>query len=404
MADPIWDDPKVAKLSNRRPGSDKALVLRPAPLPDPSAIPPREWLYGTQLLRGFVSVLVAPGGTGKSAYAMAVAVSVAIGKPLLGDHVFAHLNVALLNLEEPLNELNRRLAAVCIRHRIGKADLQDRLFLHSGEDRPITMAEVAADGFQVAHPDEAALIAEIKAHEIGLLIVDPFAESHTLEENSNPHMVAAAAAWRRIASATNCAILLIHHVRKGAVTDIDAARGAKGLTDSARVGLLLSPMSEEEADKMGVEAEQRWQYVRLDDAKVNMSPKAGAAKWFRLEQVELRNKTVSYPNGDKVAAVTSWQPSTPLSQQDPTDLNRVLDIIADGPGPETLYSANRRGGSQRWAGHVITEILGMSEKQAETVLATWLKSGLLVQTDYRDPAARRPMRGVRVENTKRPSV
>ena len=58
------------------------LVLHAARLPDPKTIPPRQWLYGTQLIRGFVSVLVAPGGTGKSAYAMAMVLALVAGRPL----------------------------------------------------------------------------------------------------------------------------------------------------------------------------------------------------------------------------------------------------------------------------------------------------------------------------------
>ena len=104
-------------------------------------------------------------------------------------------------------------------------------------------------------------------------------------------MVRASKAWRTVARATNCAILLVHHVRKGQVLDIDAARGAKALTDSARVGLLLSPMSEEDAKEIGIEKDGRFQYVRLDNAKVNLSPRASKASWFQLQQVSLGNGT-----------------------------------------------------------------------------------------------------------------
>ena len=45
-----------------------------ARLPDPSSIPPRPWLYGTYLMRGFVSLLVSPGGVGKSQLGMMLAV------------------------------------------------------------------------------------------------------------------------------------------------------------------------------------------------------------------------------------------------------------------------------------------------------------------------------------------
>src|SRR3954465_11722649 len=38
--------------------------LGPAQLPDPCPTPARQWLYGSHLIRGYVSVLVSPGGTG----------------------------------------------------------------------------------------------------------------------------------------------------------------------------------------------------------------------------------------------------------------------------------------------------------------------------------------------------
>src|SRR6185312_5471374 len=88
------------------------LIAEPARLPDPTAIPPREWLYGTRLIRRFVSVLVSPGGVGKSAYAMGVAVALATGRPILGERVHHQAPAWVLNLEDPLDELNRRLAAL----------------------------------------------------------------------------------------------------------------------------------------------------------------------------------------------------------------------------------------------------------------------------------------------------
>jgi hypothetical protein len=118
--------------------------------------------------------------------------------------------------------------------------------------------------------------------------VDPFAESHELEENSNPYMIRAAAEWRRVARFGNCAVLLAHHVRKGTVDSIEAARGAKALTDSARIGLLLS-------------------YVRLDDAKANLAPRAGAATWYHLNHVKLDNGTPEYPHGDDVVVIEKME-------------------------------------------------------------------------------------------------
>jgi len=378
------------------------LVLQPAVLPKPGDIPPRPWLYGTQLIRGFVTVLVAPGGTGKSAYAMAVAAAIASGVPFLGQHIFACGPTAVLNLEDPMEELDRRVAAIMMRHKLERYQLEDRFYLHSGENRPITIAAHGSDGFTVVYPDEDAIITQINEHHIVLLVVDPYAESHSLEENSNPDMVKAAAAWRRIARATDCAILLVHHVRKGAVTDIDAARGAKALTDSARVGLILSPMSGDEAEEFGIGEADRWAYVRLDDAKVNLAPKAAKARWMRLEQVELGNATKEYPSGDKVAAIAQWAPPDAVAHLTNSQLNEVLDVIAEPPAG-WLYSAHRRGrDNQRWAGQALVS-LGMSEKQAQHLIGEWLKSGLLYPETYRDDEQRKMRTGVRVDHSRRPS-
>jgi hypothetical protein len=380
------------------------LKLLPARLPDPTTIRPRPWLYGTQLLRGFVTVLVAPGGTGKSTYAMVVAAALASGRRLLGEHVFASVRTAILNLEDPMEELERRLAAIMLRYGISRDDLDGRIFLHSGEDRAVHIAALGEDGFSVVHPDEEALIKEIRTNGIGLLIVDPYAESHTLEENNNPQMIQAAAAWRRIARATNCAVMLIHHVRKGAVMDIESARGAKGLTDSARVGLLLSTMGEADAELLNIAPEQRSQYVRLDDAKSNMAPKATKARWFQLDKEDLHNGNADYPSGDKVATMIPWEAPNVWAETTTIGLNEVLDTIAKGPEPGVLFNATRRGGSTRWAGQVIVRMLGLTESAAQQMIVEWIKNGTLVEVEYHNPTLRRSVSGVRVVDVKRPGT
>jgi hypothetical protein len=382
--------------------ADEPLKLLPAELPDPRTIPPREWLYGTLLIRGFVTVLVAPGGTGKSAYAMAVVLAMVSNRAFLADHIFASVNGAIFNLDDPMAELNRRIAALMLHHRIGCGELAGRLFLNDAA-RGLTLAARDADGFTVAYPDEQALIDEIKANSIGVVVCDPFAESHTLEENSNPQMIKAAAAWRRVARETNCAIFLVHHVRKGEMTSIDAARGAKALTDSARVGLLMTTMSEAEAGQFNIPTDDRGQYVRLDDAKRNMAP-TGKAKWFRLASVALDNGTDAYPNGDQVQALAPWIPPDDVLATAPTkELRAVLDLIRDGPSPGILYTATRRGGSGRWCGSVLCEKFGVTPEAATKLVGQWLNSGLLWEDNYDHPKWRRPTKGVRVSETLRPT-
>jgi hypothetical protein len=412
--DPIWgkepEPPPPKTVGAAVPkmftsvGNNSGLVFRAARLPDPTTIPPRQWLYGTQLVRGSVSVLVAPGGVGKTAYSMGIGLALAANRQIFDEKIFQQVNVAVLNLEEPMDELERRLAALMIHHAIDREAVERRYFLYSGDDRRITIAAMSTDGFDIVFPDAEAMIREIQAHEIGVLVVDPFAESHALEENSNSEMIKAAAAWRRIARGTGCAILLIHHVRKGAVTDIDAARGAKALTDSARVGLLLSAMTSEEATEFDVPDDERTRYVRLDDAKANMARKAGVARWFQLMTIELGNVTHQYPSGDRVAAIASWHPPSAMGNLTIFQCNQALDAIAKGPREGVFYTQSRVGKTTRWAGVVMIDLFGLTERRAGGVITTWVKSGVLEVRKYNDAEQRKECSGLFVVEARRPGT
>ena len=109
------------------------------------------------------------------------------------------------------------------------------------------------DGGVVAMPVVEELIAELRRRGVRLLVVDPFVKSHRLEENRNEQVDFAAALWARVADAAGCAVLLVHHFRKGgAAGDADAFRGASALVDAARAAVSLSVMSEREAEAFNV--------------------------------------------------------------------------------------------------------------------------------------------------------
>lgn len=415
MVDPVWDEAKSRPRFRSVPGgkaenkeqtstSLEPFALAPMRILDQKDIPHRQWLYGTHLIRGFVTLLVAPGGTGKSSLILGMCMELATKRSLLGPHIFQQCNTALLNLEDPQDEIDRRVTALSMRYGITNDDLEGRLFV-SPPGRNVRIAENGADGFSIVHPDVDAIIKNVKDNDIGVLAVDPFAESHTLEENSNPQMIQAAAAWRRVARDGNCAVLLAHHVRKGLVESIEASRGAKALTDSARIGLLLSTMTEEEAEALGTPPETRLQYVRLDDAKANMAARAPKASWFHLGHVTLDNADANeggpYAKGDQVVVIEAWEPPTAWDNLSDKQCNDVLDRIAEGLQDGALFTDSRRGGGSRWAGAIIVDMLGKSDDQASTIIAAWLKSGLLEKVSFRD-ANRKDRTGLKVVDAKRP--
>ena len=368
-----------------------------------TVIPPRERVYGHFLFRKFISALGAPGGAGKTAYAFAVALAIVTGRNLLEEVVHEPGNAWIYNLEDPRTELMRRVKAACVEHDITYGDIADRLFLDSGRDRPMVIARTDKHGNLISWPQVEDLKSELKEKKIRLLIVDHFVRSHRVEENVNDQIDFVAALWAEVADAADCAILLVHHFKKGGASGEAASfRGASALIDASRSAVTLATMAPDEADKLGVPEKDRWQYLRVDNAKLNLAPPPDGALWLRLMGIDLDNAQRHLP-ADSVQTVRRWKAASVWKAASSVDLNRALDII-DTPPAGWLYSPTRRGAqNNRWAGQVLVDTLGCTESQAATIIAAWLKNGLLVETEYRDTIARKQRTGVRVDNSKRPS-
>lgn len=368
-------------------GHDTTLAPFPAtPLSrdDLDNIPPRELLYGHFLFRKFVSALGAPGGSGKTAYAFLVALAIAAGRDLLSEGVYDPGAVWIYNLEDPITELYRRLKAAMLEHNVAFEDIEDKLFLDSGRDRPLVIATALRDGTVIAWPQVPALIAEIKARDIRLLIVDPFVRSHRVAENHNDEVDFVTALWAQIADAANCSIWLIHHFKKGGLSgDAGAFRGASALIDASRAAVTLAVMSEEEAKRLSIEDEDRWQYVRVDNAKLNLAPPPADATWLRLTGVSLDNATDNHPS-DNVQTVKRWEPPSPWAEFPMSMVTRILKRLTKGPGDGEQYYLSGNTG-ERWAGHVVIDESGKTEAQARTILTAWKKAGLVEATKYPRP-------------------
>lgn len=278
---------------------------------DAAMIPRRRWLLGRSLLRGHLTVEVAPPGAGKSTLAVEQAVAVATGREITGQTVHETTKAWVWNNEDDGDELRRRLAAVLQHWSIPIEEVRGRIALNSGADRALMVARIAKDGSVMRTPDVDALVERIRADGIGLLVVDPFAEVHTVEENDNAHIREVAALFREVARRGDCAVLLIHHTSKPAAASSDAfagnqnaARGASSLTGVARVVQTLFAMSARDAEKFGVIEHERRLWVRLDDAKANLSLVDGDASWFHRVGVMIAN-------GDEVGVLVRGEPSSP---------------------------------------------------------------------------------------------
>jgi hypothetical protein len=348
---------------------------------DPREIPPRKWLYGRHYVRGYVTATIAPAGLGKTSLALVEAVAMATGRNLLGVGVPRRLRVWYWNGEDPIEEIERRVAAICLHYGISAQEIAGQLFVNSGRDTRIIVAEKKGEAVVVAAPLVQALAAEIREHGIDVLIIDPFVSSHGVPENDNGAIDRVAKTWALdIADPCRCAVELVHHVRKppaGASSDyaVDDARGAVSLIGAARSARVLNFMSKEDADKLSIDARERLRYFRVDDGKRNMAPPAEGAVWRKLVSVALGNATADDPE-DWVQVVTAWTMPGIFDGLQPADLGKVQAAIRAGDWAENIQAAN-------WAGYAIAEALGLpyadkgDKQRLKNLLAGWLASGAL---------------------------
>lgn len=265
-------------------------------------IPPRDWIVYRRLICGFVTSTIAPGGTGKSMHSMVEAVAVATGRALLGETPKKTGPVIIYNIEDPLDEIQRRLCAIAIHYDIPFEDLKD-VHLVSGLDNPLSIASTK-DGVTGATKDYTKLVGLVKETKALQLILDPFVQVHSVDENSNNAVAVIGRLFSQLATNMQCAVNLVHHTRKlpsgTGAGDMDNARGASALVSAARIATTLTTMSESDAEHLQVPKDERHWYVRVDNAKGNMQPPAVHAEWFQKVSLTL-------PNGDDVGLLEPKQ-------------------------------------------------------------------------------------------------
>ena len=240
---------------------------------------------------------------------------------------------------------------------------------------------------------------------IDVVSVDPFVKSHSVEENANSAIDDVVQVLTDMAAKYNIAVDTPHHTSKGAADpgNADRGRGASAMKDGARLVYTLAPMTADEAQAFGIKDEDRRLLIRMDSAKVNIAPPMRAAKWFRLVGVRLGNATDIYPNGDEVQAVEPWTPPDTWAGLSHHLLNQILTAIDAGMPDGNRYS-DAPSVKDRAAWKVVLDHApDKTEHQAREIIKTWVKKGVLVSDEYDNPVTRKPVKGLRLDTTKRPS-
>jgi len=343
----------------------------------PESIPPRKWLFGRHAIRQFLSATIAAGGAGKTSNALAEAVAFVTGRDILKDHLITSGRSWYIGLEDPLEEYQRRVAAIVLHHGLTPTEVAAGLFLDSGRDQDFIIGREGRSGIIIADPLVESIVQCIRTNNIAHVTIDPFVACHAVRENDNSAIDAVARVSADIADRTGAAIELVHHVRKlapGQEMTADDARGASAMVGKARSVRLVTGMTKEEAEQAG--ADDRRRFFRLVNGKANLALQSEKPIWRQLVSVSLGNGQGD-PD-DYVQAAAPWTWPDAFAGLTSTDLQRVQDRIAAGE-----YRANPQ--AKDWAGYAVAEVLRLDiatkagKHKVKLLLDTWVRIGALRQ-------------------------
>lgn len=339
-------------------------------------LPRRQWIYGHDYIRGFVSVLASAGGIGKTSLTIVEALAICTGRNLLDTQVKEKTKVWVLNLEDPRSEIQMRTLAAMKHYGISPEEVRGNLFIDGEDTIEVTLAAETRDGLVLNDAMGDTMIERIKRDNIGTVMIDPFVSTHLVNENSNSGIQAVVALLRRIARETNAAIVLVHHVRKsnGEDATIDSVRGAGALIGAARAARVVNRVSVDDAIQLGVSPDEATGLFRVDDGKSNLAPPADRAVYRRMIGVQLANEEwvgvcIPFKLPDAFDGITA------------RDTRRVQDVIAGAEENQKPYRENSQ--ASNWVGKAIAETLNLDIEnptvkiRVKSIIRTWISTDVL---------------------------
>jgi len=180
--------------------------------------PPPRWLIDSLWAERAVGILGGEPKCGKSLLALEIAVAVAAGVPCLRRFPVEHAGRVLLFAAEDSHPIVRqRLEGICAAAGIS---------LNALDLYVITAAALRLD----LTGDQERLEETVKQARPRLLVLDPFVRLHRIDENASGEVAAILSSLRRLERTYATAVLLVHHVRKGA-SHLRAGQALRGSSE-----------------------------------------------------------------------------------------------------------------------------------------------------------------------------
>ena len=357
---------ELSRMTGMNLGSGGGFQNEPLNLGEDAVwIEPRKRLLGNTFCGGVVSALLGPGAVGKTALRTVQALSLATGRGLTGEKVWVRCPVLYVCMEDDLEELRRRFRAAALFFRIDQSELH-QMYIWSIKGMKLGVVNPKTKAI-IQGPLYSKLIAIIKKLKIRLAILDPYIKLHEAGENDNAAMDAVMTYLASIAEETGSAIDILHHVGKGkaAAGDGESGRGASAIKDAVRLAYTATTMSPAEAQRFNIQETERKSYIRIDSAKVNISP-ADETTWFQIIGIKLGNATETYPDGDTVQTVRNSRPPEKTIGGVTEEVGQaILDRIDEGLPDGRRYSASGNApGDTSVLNAILAVVPGWERKEA----------------------------------------
>ncbi len=380
----------TAKLSANAGSTPPVASPRAVPISDLPLVPrKREWLHGSDLMRGAVSMLSAPGARAKTTWLLACALACASGRPLLDAHVFGGpLGVLYLSTEDSTDEIALRLRAAMHHYGLSNAEVP-KLHVIGTNQWGLSLLRSATGGAPLIDPAGwNALIAELDHIKPDVLVIDPLINvmgGVDVSNNSAAALLmgrlAGLAAMRRIA------IMIAHHVAKGRdPASAEAAMGAASFVNLSRIAMSIERLAEKEASQIAVPSWKAKSIFRVSGTKQNYSSPDADDRWFQILTVEIQNQQPPiYTTGDKVAVIEKFDPLS-CAPAFPLQMIRDALLALDAADPPLSSSKQAR---TRYAVPVIAQAIAphrggrANDVEGKNVLDHLLRSDLVRVEDVK---------------------
>jgi RecA-family ATPase len=349
-------------------------------------LPKREWVYGydyINYIKKYISVTASAGGIGKSSLINVEAIAIATGRPLLGVAVKQQTNVWVINLEDPISEMQMRTIAAMQHYNIKPEEIKGRLFMDGEDTMQITLAAESRDGLITNDDLLAHITRKVKENNIGAVILDPFVSAHLVNENNNGSIQAVVAMLRKLARDTNSSVQLVHHIRKGNGDDatIDSVRGAGSLIGAARAARVINRITPDDAMALGVDEHEALGIFRVDDGKANLAPPSDKATYRRMQSVEIAN-------GEHIGVATEFKLPDLFDGVTADNARNVQKLVSEAEANQTPYKANVQ--AKQYVGHAVAEELKLDmekpgdKAKVKAIVKQWMKTNVLKAAEMYD--------------------